>query len=136
MSLMDDSGIYAIHHNPEYFPEPYEFRPERWLGRRVESTAAATEDGKKSHSGLMTFSLGPRGCLGRSMAYKQLNLVIARTLFAYDFCFAQAPLGRIGGGDAKNQLRHHPDEFQLFSHITSYCDGPWLQFRRREGNSQ
>ena len=23
--------IYAMHHNAEYFPEPYSFRPERWI---------------------------------------------------------------------------------------------------------
>ncbi|KAI9705274.1 MAG: hypothetical protein M1820_005272 [Bogoriella megaspora] len=130
------TGVYALHHNPEYFSEPYSFRPKRWLDGTCQDGAAAAQDVRKARSALMTFSLGPRGCLGRSMAFQQLNLIVARTIFAYDFRLTPGELGKVGEGDPKNPLRHCPDEFQLYAHITSYCDGPWLQYRRRESNPQ
>lgn len=41
-------SIYNVHHNPEIYPEPYKFRPERFLNNEVDENL------------YMPFSLGPR----------------------------------------------------------------------------
>lgn len=47
--------IYAFHHDPEYFPEPEEFRPERF-----------SEENRKNipQYAYMPFGHGPRVCIG------------------------------------------------------------------------
>ena len=45
---------HFIHRNAEIFESPDEFRPERWLH----------ENGKKLDRWLVSFSRGPRSCLG------------------------------------------------------------------------
>ena len=49
------TSAWTVTHDPQYFHEPFKFRPERWID--VEST-----DVKEASQ---PFSLGPRGCLGR-----------------------------------------------------------------------
>jgi cytochrome P450 len=54
---------YAIHHNPEYYPRPFEYKPERWIAELEPNvTADSVELGK---SAFCPFSIGPRGCIGK-----------------------------------------------------------------------
>lgn len=66
---------YALHHNEEYFPEPFVFRPERWLAEESGEGRLA-----RMHSVFVPFSVGPRACAGKSMAYLEMSLVVAKTL--------------------------------------------------------
>ncbi|BAE64654.1 cytochrome P450 [Aspergillus flavus] len=58
-----------VHLNPELFPDPHEFRPERWLD----------QDGQL-HRGLdkyiLSFSRGSRQCIGINLAYSELYMGI------------------------------------------------------------
>jgi cytochrome P450 len=51
-------NTYSIHHSPEYFPEPYDYQPNRWL--RGNEKALANPDA------FVPFSIGTRGCAGKS----------------------------------------------------------------------
>lgn len=55
---------YAIQHNPEYYPDPFKYYPERWL---VEESGE--EAVRRATSAFAPFSLGARGCLGKRLAY-------------------------------------------------------------------
>jgi cytochrome P450 len=68
---------YITHRIPEVFPEPYQFRPERWLSIHP----SAYE--------FMPFSAGPRYCIGTSLALMQLK--IALTILFKRFRFALKP---------------------------------------------
>lgn len=57
---------YAIHHNPEYFPKPESFIPERFDNDYVKSIPQFA---------YMPFGGGPRGCIGNHFA--MLEMVIA-----------------------------------------------------------
>lgn len=59
-----------VHMNPETFPEPHQFRPERWIG----PGAVALE------KYLVSFSKGPRQCPGMNLAWCEQYLAFA-TLF-------------------------------------------------------
>ncbi|KAI9431914.1 putative P450 monooxygenase [Lactarius indigo] len=60
--------------SPAVFPDPDTFIPERWLG----------EDAKTLESSLVSFSKGPRSCLGMNLAYCNLYLVIAGVFRRFD----------------------------------------------------
>ncbi|KAI1410884.1 cytochrome P450 [Hypoxylon sp. FL1857] len=114
-------NIYTLHHNAEYFPSPFTFRPERWLEENDIARAAFTP-----------FSVGHRACAGRSLAYAETSLVLARTLWYFDFEPAPGPLAKIGGGTCgRTDGRGREDEFQVQEIFGSYHDGPYLVFRPR-----
>jgi cytochrome P450 len=56
---------YVHHRDPAVFPQPHEFRPERWL----EST-------KEMDLSLTPFSLGRRNCIGQNLAWEELYLAV------------------------------------------------------------
>lgn len=51
--------VYYLHHNPEYFPEPEEFRPERFLGDERRNINPYT---------YLPFGEGPRNCIGKAIS--------------------------------------------------------------------
>lgn len=72
-----------MHMNPEIFPRPKEFEPERWLDScspSSPSSHSADDDGaKKQHLSnyLVNFSKGTRGCLGQHLASAEIHLTLA-----------------------------------------------------------
>ncbi|KAI0098885.1 cytochrome P450 [Nemania sp. FL0031] len=114
-------SAYALHHNEEYYPDPFVFRPERWLNR-----AASPEQA------FSVFSAGARSCAGKPLAYMELGLVVAKTLWYFDFDRVHGGLGEVGAGQADGPPgRRRPDEYQLQDIFTSRHDGPFLKFRPR-----
>jgi cytochrome P450 len=59
---------YATHHDPELYPQPEQFRPERW------------ENLKPTPWEYMPFGAGPRICIGASFAQQTLRLIMATVL--------------------------------------------------------
>ena len=123
------TGIYALHHNAEYFPDPTSWRPERWL--EAETSA---EDLARSRIAFNAFSHGPATCLGQDVAMAELMLVVASLIAAFDFEVADGEIGRLGEGREDGpEGRRNPKEFQLYDHITSDKMGPALKFRFAAG---
>jgi len=117
---------YTIHHNPEYFSDPFAFMPERWI---PDSTSGVTDHSVAvAQSAFCPFSVGPRGCIGKGLAYVELMATLVRTLFLYDMRLA--PGQKLGEGTPGAELgRQRPGEFQLKDTFTSMKDGPLVQFR-------
>ncbi|KAI1273439.1 cytochrome P450 [Xylaria sp. FL0933] len=121
-------NIYALHHNENYFPDPYAFKPERWL-------ASETPESQRSlmYKAFTPFSIGYRGCAGKAMAYLETSLVIAKTLWHFNFKAAPGRLGEVGGGIlGRADGRGRPDEYQLYDVIAGEHDGPYLVFSPRD----
>ncbi|KAI9710975.1 MAG: hypothetical protein M1820_002412 [Bogoriella megaspora] len=59
--------IYLIHNNPDLFPAPEEFRPERWL----------TPPAERPDKWLVHFSKGTRMCAGMNLANAEIYLTLA-----------------------------------------------------------
>lgn len=115
--------FYSLHHNEKYFADPFAFRPERWL---VDDQAQL----RLMNSAFCAFSVGPRGCAGKAMAYLEASLVVAKTIWAFDF--EPAPGGKTGGGaPGKREGRRREDEFQLYDIFASVHAGPELVFTLR-----
>ena len=59
---------WAMHHDARYYPDPWVFRPERWL---------AGEQDKRPEFSFFPFGGGPRVCIGESFARMEAALLIA-----------------------------------------------------------
>ena len=113
--------IYAIHHNSAYFRDPFVFKPERWL-RALEDGTSGDEELERAQAAFCAFSLGPRGCIGKNMAYVELSVTIAKMLWRYDLRLA--PGQERVGADAFGT-------YALKDMFVTEKDGPVVQFRDR-----
>lgn len=122
-------NTYALHHNEEYFPDSFTFMPERWL-------PSCTSEGQRKamHDAFTAFSIGARGCAGKSMAYLETSLVMAKILWHFDFEKAPGKIGDVGGGTGSTREingRERKEEYQIEDLFTAGHDGPNLVFRPR-----
>ncbi|KAI4086368.1 MAG: hypothetical protein LQ344_007593 [Seirophora lacunosa] len=73
---------YTSNRSPSNFPsKPSTFDPTRWLPSSSSSNNNATAT---THPAFNPFSLGPRNCLGRNLAYLEMRLILARLLWTFD----------------------------------------------------
>ncbi|KAI1344240.1 putative benzoate 4-monooxygenase cytochrome P450 [Xylariaceae sp. FL0016] len=63
-------AAYSLHMDPEVFPEPHKFIPDRWLG----------EYDPRMNRNLVPFTKGSRGCLGMNVAWAEMYIFLG-TLF-------------------------------------------------------
>ncbi|KAJ5438316.1 benzoate 4-monooxygenase cytochrome P450 [Penicillium daleae] len=66
------------HQNEDIFPEPYTFRPERWLERN-----------QRLDRYLVPFNRGTRSCLGTNLARAEMFLILAAVFRRFDFDVSQ-----------------------------------------------
>lgn len=62
---------YVTHRLPEVWPEPLEFRPERWI-------SGSPHDRKPGPHEFLPFSGGPHRCIGSGMAITEMTVMLAR----------------------------------------------------------
>jgi cytochrome P450 len=85
---------WPMFHYSEHWEKPMEYRPERFLQEDSSFGPRYAGDIRYNntngvHSGdrldlLQPFSVGPRNCLGRNLAYSEMRLVLARVIFNFD----------------------------------------------------
>lgn len=129
-----EAGVasYALHHNPRYFPNPFAFEPERWIvGSSSEVTKESVAQAKLAW---IPFTLGPRSCVGKNLAQRELYLQLAIIVWQYDFRIASDPeLARVGEGNKDLGFgRQRKGEYQVKQNFSAARDGPWLEFKARE----
>ncbi|KXH25643.1 cytochrome P450, partial [Colletotrichum salicis] len=71
-----DVWHWALYHNPDHFALPEEFIPERFL-----CDPRFANDAKQA---LQPFSVGPRNCIGKNLAYAEMRLILARLIWNFD----------------------------------------------------
>lgn len=125
---------YCIMHNELYFTDPFEFQPERWL--EPEQRLRKTQKSRTTvRDAFAAFALGDTGCVGKAMAYQEISLIVAKTMWYFDFQRAPGKAGELGGGEAgRKDGRHRVNEYQLDDNQTSDKDGPNLVFKAREAH--
>ncbi len=80
--VMIGCSIYLAHFNPDVWPDPHRFDPERFLGKRP------------SPNTYFPFGGGIRRCIGEAFALYEMRIVLATIL--RDLVPEAAPLRRIG----------------------------------------
>ena len=127
---------YTIHHNAEYYPRPFTYLPERWLAGSKYSSGddvVGEMDGAAAQAAFCPFSIGPRGCIGKGLAYVEMMTALARTVFLYDMRRAVGVMDTAEGKPGAEWGRHRQDELQLVDTFTSWKEGVMVDFRRRDG---
>lgn len=71
-------SIYLAHHRPEVYPEPKQFRPERFLERQY------------SPYEYLPFGGGDRRCIGSAFALFEMKLVLSQLLSSLDFALVNS----------------------------------------------
>ena len=130
-----DIGVphYAIHHNDVYYPEPFMFRPERW----IEDSSFTVKLGGSSNSALAiaqsafcAFGVGRTSCVGRSLAYQEMSIILARIVWLYEIRLQiGSTLG--GGRPGLGRYRERKEEFQTWDGFFSTHQGPLVEFKLR-----
>ena len=112
------AALWALHHHARPFPDPWTFRPERWL--------AVAEDAalRRARAAFWPFSAGARACPGQSLAYIEMSMVLARMLLRLDV--RRAPGDETGAGKGEQS-----GQYQVRDWFVSERSGPVVQFRRR-----
>ncbi|RWA06751.1 hypothetical protein EKO27_g8359 [Xylaria grammica] len=64
----------TIHFNKDIFKRPEEFLPERWIG----------DGGKELNQWLLTFSKGRTDCIGKTLAYAEMHLLLGNLFARYE----------------------------------------------------
>ena len=95
------ANILHVHYDSEYWPNPEEFNPDRFIDSETKTF--------KANERLIPFSIGKRYCLGQSLAEKEYFLFFAGLLQKFQFQ-AVKPLPKYGreSGTIQGTLRTCP----------------------------
>ena len=76
------------------------------------------------------FGVGRTSCISKYLAYQEISLVVARTLWLYDM--RKEPGSALGKGSKGLEQERWRNEFQTLDQFVSVHEGPSLQFRRQK----
>ncbi|KAL4746663.1 hypothetical protein BDW72DRAFT_207141 [Aspergillus terricola var. indicus] len=68
------TSAWTVTHDPKYFHDPMQFKPERWIDPNCTDVKEASQP----------FSLGLRACVGRNFAFVEMSSILAKVLYTYD----------------------------------------------------
>lgn len=68
--------VHAIHHDPEFYPEPEKFIPERFMAEELAARPTCS---------WLPFGDGSRNCIGMRFGKMQTNIALFHLLRRYQF---------------------------------------------------
>lgn len=69
-------SVFGVHYNEQIYPEPFRFRPDRFLPENKHLLVPYS---------FLAFGEGSRNCMGMRFAYQEIKLCMARILRQYRF---------------------------------------------------
>jgi cytochrome P450 len=113
---------WTIHRNELYFDRPHDFLPERWF----------SDSGKamRAHGAFQPFQVGPRHCIGKHLAVKEVMLVLARLFVEFEMELALGdrsgfPDGVVEGVEKGTRVFRQTDVYTSVEH------GPVVRIKSR-----
>ena len=116
------TSIYALHHDPDIYPDPFAYNPSRWLQQPQD---------RRMRAAFCPFLKGPRMCPGQTVAYFAIQLALFHLVYRYD---VKATVGKVTGGGSENlpEGTKREDEYQFNDWILGFADGPLVDLVERE----
>ncbi|KAK7072391.1 Cytochrome P450 3A4 [Halocaridina rubra] len=71
--------VWSYHYDERYWPDPYEFKPERFMSENKDNIKSGT---------YLPFGVGPRNCIGQRFALMEAKLVIAKVMLNFEVSLA------------------------------------------------
>ncbi|XP_077563553.1 cytochrome P450 3A24-like isoform X2 [Haemaphysalis longicornis] len=102
--------IYAMHRDPEFFPDPESFNPERFSDENVDAIRPYT---------YLPFGAGPRNCVGMRLALQAVKLCLLHSVHSVQFVRTENTkvplkikrgLGVLTAEDITVGIRRRPDK--------------------------
>lgn len=122
--------LYCLSYNKEAYPEPFRFRPERWLRQDEDPEGDSAGSVAAADSAFCAFSMGTRGCVGKNMAWMEMQIVVAKMVWRFEL--KQDSTSNLGGGRAELKPGHQdPNVYQIYDAFVAMRDGPMIQFKER-----
>ncbi|KAK7991350.1 cytochrome P450 [Apiospora saccharicola] len=130
---------FTLFRNARYFDRPHDFVPERWIvpddddddddddKYHYDFTA---EDVKRQQAAFQPFSLGPRHCVARSLALREMTFALARLFYQFDHEAVPGSgrwVGSLPGVDTRGSHFVH-DQRDVF---TSLETGPEVRLKSK-----
>jgi len=82
--------LNAIHHNPEFWPEPELYKPERFLKENLHNIKPFS---------FLPFGGGPRECIGERFAMSEMKVAMVKLLHNYKICWDDSTNLQLHKGD-------------------------------------
>lgn len=125
------TSLYCLSYNSAIYPDPFTFRPERWLTLADDPDGSSKEEVALAESGHCAFSTGSRGCVGKNMAWLEMEIVLAKVVHALEI---RPDLENLKGAGGPGLGEGHGvvGQYQLWEAFIAMRDGPFVQFRERE----
>lgn len=98
--------VDGFNFNPNYFPDPHKFKPERFLDKNKDDLIKNT---------FIPFGMGPRHCIGMRFALLQIKMIVVSTIECYQLDINEKML----------PLEVHPTAF-----LKAPLKGFWFDFSK------
>lgn len=116
------TSIYALHHDPDIYPDPFAYNPGRWLQQPLDRRVTAA---------FCPFLKGPRMCPGQTVAYFAIQLALFHLVYRYDVKAAGGKVRDGGYGRVVNGLGGD-DEYHFKDWILGFAEGPFVELVERD----
>ncbi|CAJ2511650.1 Uu.00g072750.m01.CDS01 [Anthostomella pinea] len=122
--------LYCLSYSKDVYTEPFKFRPERWIANTDDPEGDPVESVELAESGFCAFSYGSRSCVGMTMAWIELRIVLAKLIWMFEL--KQDPKNKLGGGSPELKPGHRdPGVYQIYDAFAAMRDGPMVRFKER-----
>ena len=112
------TSIYALHHDPDIYPDPFAYKPDRWLVRPQD---------RRMQAAFCPFLKGPRMCPGQTVSYFAIELALFHLVYRYDLRAADR---KVTCGRQEN-VPEREDQYQFKDWILGYAEGPFIELKER-----
>lgn len=93
-AVIVSAQTWSLHRREDLFPNSHSWLPERWF---PDNTDFTDQNRLNLTNYVLPFSLGPRACIGRNLAYVELSICLAALVLAFEWELAEEGA----------ELRHH-----------------------------
>ena len=120
-SVTVGTSVYALHHDPNIYSEPFAYNPDRWLQQPQD---------RRIQAAFCPFLVGPRMCPGQTVAYFAIQLALFHLVYRYDIRAGSLKVTD-GGHEKMPKDKRREDEYHFNDWILGFADGPLIELMER-----